>query len=64
MQAMVNKIGKKCRKQNTSTVLVNAPPSELLPNRPATKEAVANMYELKVKTGIISIVWLLAFPRN
>ena len=39
--------------KNAETVLVKAPPTELLPNRPGTKEAVHNVYELKTKPEMI-----------
>jgi len=39
--------------ENTDTVLVKAPPTELLPNCPDTKEAVHNVYELKTKPEMI-----------
>ena len=39
--------------ENTDTVLVKAPPTELLPNRPGTEEAVHNVYELKTKPEVI-----------
>ena len=39
--------------ENTQTVLVKAPPMELLPNRPNVKEAVHNVYKLKTKPDMI-----------
>ena len=53
MQATVNTIGKNIRNKNTETVLIKAPPTEILPNQPAKKEAVTNVYELKTKSEII-----------
>ena len=34
-------------------MLVEAPPTELLPNRPSTSKAVHNIYELKTKTEVV-----------
>ena len=53
MQIMENPIGQKCKNEDTETVLVKAPPMELLPDRPSTREAVHNVYELKTKPEVI-----------
>ena len=38
---------------NTETVLVNKPPTEFLPQRPPSIEAIANVYELKTQPEIV-----------
>ena len=53
MRDMVNPLVETARNKNTETVLIKAPPSELLPNIPAMKEAVANVYELKKYPEVI-----------
>jgi hypothetical protein len=39
--------------QNTDTIIVNRPPTEFLPNRPPTKDAIHNVYELKMTPELI-----------
>jgi hypothetical protein len=39
--------------QNTDTIIVNRPPTEFLPNCPPTKDAIHNVYELKMTPELI-----------
>jgi hypothetical protein len=38
---------------NTDTIIVNRPPTEFLPNRLPTKEAIYNVYELKTTPELV-----------
>jgi hypothetical protein len=51
------------KNNNTDTVVVNEPPSQLLPNRPKLSEAIHNVYELTTKVEIIRYYHAVAgFP--
>ena len=39
--------------QNTNTIIVNRPVTEILPNHPPTKEAIYNVYELKTTPELV-----------
>ena len=41
------------RNNNTDTIIVNRPPTELLPDRPEQSEAVHNVYELKTQPELV-----------
>jgi hypothetical protein len=48
---------------NTDTVLVNKPPTEFLPDRPPTIEAIHNVYELKMQPELVRYLHACAgFP--
>ena len=41
------------RNLNTDTIIVNKPPTEFLPDRPPTEEAIHNVYELKTSPELV-----------
>jgi hypothetical protein len=48
---------------NTDTIIVNRPPTEFLPDRPPTEEAIHNVYELKTSPELIRYLHAAAgFP--
>jgi hypothetical protein len=48
---------------NTDTIIVNQPPTEFLPDRPPTEEAIHNVYELKTSPEPVRYLHMAAgFP--
>jgi hypothetical protein len=51
------------RNVNTDTIIVNKPPTEFLPDRPPTEEAIHNVYELKTSPELVRYLHAAAgFP--
>ena len=51
------------RNVNTNTIIVNKPPTEFLPDRPPTEEAIHNVYELKTSPELVRYLHAAAgFP--
>jgi hypothetical protein len=49
--------------KNTDTIIVNRPPTEFLPDRPPTKEAMHNVYKLKTSPELVRYLHAAAgFP--
>ena len=51
------------RNVNTDTIIVTKPPTEFLPDRPPTEEAIQNVYELKTSPELVRYLHAAAgFP--
>jgi hypothetical protein len=51
------------RNNNTDTIIINQPPSEYLPNRPAPSKSIHNVYKLKTQPELIHYLHAAAgFP--